>query len=454
MKEGNNMPRVLYFDCFSGISGDMTVAALLGLGVDFELFKNELAKLGIKGYTINFYKKMSNGICVNDFNVISDENLTHYHEKNNPHEHNHIHGHNHHHVDGQNHHHDNHNKHSHHHSHTARNLYDIEKIIDNSTLNDKVKSLSKKIFREVAAAEASVHNKSIDDIHFHEVGALDSIIDIVGTAICIEALKIDKVYCSVLHEGSGFIKCQHGILPVPVPAVAKMLEGTGIPVVQENISTELITPTGMAIIKVLASYFGVMPEMIVCKVSYGSGKRETGRLNALRIFLGETTHDGNANKYNDEYKEDVLVLETNIDDMTSEALAYTAEKLFDRGALDVFFTPVYMKKGRPAVKLSVISKPDIEKQIIEVILSETTTLGIRRYETKRYCMNRETLIVQTTFGKVRVKRAWAGNIEKFSPEYEDCREIAQKHNIPIQEVFDDAKRCASKYTGKSTPVFI
>lgn len=420
------MSRILYFDCFSGISGDMTVAALLGLGVDFEYFKNEIAKLGVAEYNLNLSRKVSNGICVNDFNVdIIEEHCVHAN-----------------------------NGDPHCHSHAARNLHDIEKIIDSSSLSEKVKLLSKNIFREVAAAEASVHNKSINDIHFHEVGALDSIIDIVGIAICIEALEVDEVYSSVLHEGSGFVKCEHGILPVPVPAVAKMLEGSNIPVVQEDIPTELITPTGMAIIKVLSSQFGEMPQMRINKVSYGSGKRETGRLNALRVFLGETSSDNRTNKYNDQYKEEILVLETNIDDMTSEALGYAAEKLFEKGALDVFFTPVYMKKGRPAVKLTVISDPCSEDEMVRIILSETTTIGIRRYETKRYFMNREIIIVQTTFGKVRVKRAWAGNIEKFSPEYEDCREIAQKHGIPIQEVFDEAKRCASKFIGKSAPILI
>lgn len=266
--------KVLYFDCFSGISGDMTLGALMDLGVDEQLFRKELDKLKLEGYKLLIGKSIKNGITGMDVNVIltNDEEDRHdncQHEDN----HNHEHGHE-----------------SHSHRHHARNLRDIETLIDEGAISQSVKDFSKKVFREIAAAEAKVHDKGIYEVHFHEVGAVDSIVDIVGTAICLELLGVDRVYASKLHDGQGFMKCQHGTIPVPVPAVMEMLSGSGIPLVQTDINTELVTPTGMGIIKCLSSGFGNMPQMSIDRVGYGMGKRETGGFNALRLVMG-TVHE-------------------------------------------------------------------------------------------------------------------------------------------------------------------
>jgi len=405
--EVGNM-KILYFDCFSGISGDMTLGALLDLGIDYELFKSELAKLNLAGYDIMIEKKPKNGIIGTDVQITLNEEyekLSHTHS------------------DGHGH------SHTHDHSHSYRNLKSIEMMIDWSELNQNVKDFSKKVFREIARAEAKVHDKDINEIHFHEVGAIDSIVDIVGTAICIDLLGVKKVFSSPLHDGSGFIECEHGILPVPVPAVMEMLADSKIPIICEDVKTELVTPTGMGIIKCLASDFGNMPAMIVDKIGYGFGKRETGRFNALRVVMGTLFGE-------DSMMEEISILETNIDDMSPEVLGFTMERLLKNGALDVFYTPIYMKKNRPAVKLTVLTTRELEDKLIDIILSETTTLGIRRSVSSRYCMHRETARVSTDFGEVRVKVASKGKLRKTAPEYEDCREIALKTGMPIKDVFD------------------
>ncbi|MBF4693953.1 nickel pincer cofactor biosynthesis protein LarC [Fusibacter ferrireducens] len=288
--------KVLYFDCFSGISGDMAIGALIELGIDVEALKKELQKTNVTGYELLAEEKLQKGISGTDVTVLleseqmphdhHDHDHHHEHDHDHSHEHDHSHDHDHHHGHSHDHH-DHDHDHNHHHHHDSRNLRDIETIIEKGEFSDKVKVLSKKIFREIAAAEAKVHGKDIYSVHFHEVGAVDSIVDIIGTAICLDMLGIDKVYASPLHEGRGFIECQHGFMPVPVPAVMEMLTDTNIPLIQEDINTELITPTGMAIIKSISSGFGNMPTMHTQKVGYGLGKRETGRLNALRVVLGE-----------------------------------------------------------------------------------------------------------------------------------------------------------------------
>ena len=265
--------KALYLDCTSGISGDMTLAALLDLGVEKEFLIAELKKLNVSGYEIIIQKKDRHSIQMMDVDV----KLTEI-----GHDHNHEAGHKHHHDAGENH------GHSHHHLGSGeRNLEMINRIIDGSEISEKAKTISKKIFLEIAQAEARVHGKSIEDVHFHEVGAIDSIIDIVGVAICIAALDVDVIYSSPLHDGSGFIQCRHGLLPVPVPAVMAMLEGTDIPVVQDDVSTEMITPTGMGIVKCLAEDYIKMPAMKIEKIGYGLGKRETGKFGAVRAIMGQ-----------------------------------------------------------------------------------------------------------------------------------------------------------------------
>lgn len=313
-------------------------------------------------------------------------------------------------------------------------------IIDGSSLSHRVKDFSKRVFKEIASAEARVHGKSVDEVHFHEVGAIDSIVDIAGTAICLELLGIDRVYASPLHDGNGFIECRHGIIPVPVPAVLEMLAGSGIPLVSENVSTELVTPTGMGIIKCLAESFGDRPSIRIDKTGYGIGKRETGKLNALRVFMGELYSSASEG-------DEIVVMETNIDDSSPEIIGYTAERLFEKGALDVFYTPIYMKKNRPAFMLTVLAHPEDEEILAGIILTETTTLGIRKSLSKRYCMERETVNVTTVYGDARVKIASIGSFRKGSPEYEDCRKLAGVHGVPISRIYEAVMENARRQYG-------
>ena len=393
----------------------MTIGALLDLGIDTDRFRQELSKLNLPGYELHIEKKICRGIAGTDVNVV----LTHEHE----------HGHHH------------HGEHGHeHHGQTERNLGDIMAILDGSSLTQRVKDFSRSVFTEIASAESRVHGKPVDEVHFHEVGAIDSIIDIAGTAICLELLGIDKVYASPLHDGNGFIECRHGIIPVPVPAVVEMLAGSGIPLISEDVSTELVTPTGMGIIKCLAESFGGRPSMRIDKTGYGTGKRETGRLNALRVFMGELYE-------NTSEDDEIVVMETNIDDSSPEIIGYTAERLFEKGALDVFYTPIYMKKSRPAFMLTVLARPEDEEILAGIILTETTTLGIRKSLSKRYCMKRETVNVTTGYGDARVKIASNGAFRKASPEYEDCRKLAGIHEIPISRIYEAVMENARRQYG-------
>jgi uncharacterized protein (TIGR00299 family) protein len=413
--------KILYFDCFSGISGDMTIGALLDLGIDAGRFRQELSKLNLEGFELHIERRLSRGIAGTDVNVVLTqpddcrERGGHGHDGR---EHGYTHDHGYSHDYGHE-----------HHARAERNLDDILAIIDGSGLSQRVKDFSRRVFSEIAAAEARVHGKPVGEVHFHEVGAVDSIIDITGTAICLELLGVDRVYASPLHDGNGFIECRHGIIPVPVPAVVEMLAGSGIPLISEDVPTELVTPTGMGIIKCLAGSFGARPAMKIEKTGYGIGKRETGRLNALRILMGEPYGEAPEG-------DEVAVLETNIDDASPEIIGYTAERLFEKGALDVFYTPVYMKKNRPAYMLTVLARPQDEELLAGVILTETTTLGIRKSLSKRYCMERRTVTVTTPYGDARVKIASGGAFRKGAPEYEDCRKLALLHGIPIARIYE------------------
>lgn len=432
--------RVLYFDCFSGISGDMTLGAMLDLGLDSNVFLHELDKLNVDGYSIEIKKVVKNGITGTDVHVILNDDMVdhrHEHEHSSSH-HEHVHSHNddhghsheHEHEHEHNHGHEHGHSHAHGHSHQERNLADIENIINISSLKPGVKAMSIRVFREIARAEAKVHGKDIHEVHFHEVGAIDSIVDIVGACICIDMLGVERIYASELHEGKGFVKCAHGLLPVPVPAVMEMLCNSKIPLVTEDIPFELVTPTGIGIIKMTCSSFGKMPPMAIEKTGYGMGKRNTGRFNALRAVVGTLYEQDNVP--NDE----ISILETNIDNMSPEILGYTMEKLLDNGALDVYYTPIFMKKSRPSVMLTVLANCEDEKRFSDVIFSETSTLGIRVTRSARYCMNRELVKVNTMYGDVRVKVASIGDIHKFAPEYEDCKSIAVKTGMPITKVYE------------------
>ena len=421
------MERILYFDCFAGISGDMSIGALIDLGLDPSAVLEEIKKLGVKGYDIEIKKTNRFSIRGTDVKVTlnGDAECIHEHEEE---------GHGHH--------------HHHHHDEKERSLADISHIIRSSGISEKAKELAIAIFTEIAKAEAAVHGKQIDEIHFHEVGAIDSIVDIVGAAICIDMLKADRICCSPVHEGQGFIHCRHGRLPVPVPAVIKMLSGSAISIVTEDVEAELVTPTGFGILKTVSESCGKMPEMQVESVGYGFGKTETGRLNALRVILGTAVAPEKEQKSaimtdlgRDKEKDTVVLMETNIDNTTGESLGYTMDRLMRAGALDTYFTSIQMKKNRPAYMLSVICNKNDTEKLSDIIFMETSTIGIRMKDMDRITLNREIRTVQTDLGEVRVKMVIVRGLERIQPEYEDCARLAEENNLSFNEVYEIVKRC-------------
>jgi hypothetical protein len=387
------MAKILYFDCFSGISGDMTLGALLDLGVDQNQLVRQLDSLGVTGYQLSVTRKQNNGITGTDFDVV----LTAPH------------------ID--------------HHSHHHRNLADIEQLIEHSRIDQNAKLLAKKIFNTLGTSEAKIHNKPLSEIHFHEVGALDSIVDIVGAAICISLLKPDKIISSPLHLGSGTITCAHGVLPVPAPATADIL--AGIPVYSTGVKGELVTPTGAAIIKNIADEFGPLPSFIIEKTGYGTGKKQFDMPNLLRVFWGNDT------SANDRLDSELLLLETNIDDMNPEIYTYLIPLLLEKGALDAYLTQILMKKGRPGILLSILCEPAQALILETIVFNETSTLGIRKTRLGRTSLHRKIITIQTEFGPIRVKAAYQnGALLKMAPEYEDCRKIAITSGLPLKQVYE------------------
>jgi len=390
------LEKILYFDCYAGISGDMTVGALIDLGIDPDELRQQLDKLGVDGWDIEISQGSRSGLRGTKFDVRLQHASASHHDT---------------------------------HRHPQRNLYDIETIIDNSTLNDGVKARSKTIFTALALAEARVHGRPVGEVHFHEVGALDSIIDIVGTAVCLDILGIDDIYASPLNLGGGFVHCAHGTLPVPAPATAEILQG--VPVFSNGVQAELVTPTGAAIIKTLARDFVSLPRMAIEKSGYGMGSREIpGMPNMLRIMLGSRSN-----------LESFMILETNIDDMNPEFYSYLFPLLLEKGALDVYLTSIMMKKNRPGVMISILCRSGDSRLLQELLFTETTTLGIRCREVERVELERTQSTVNTSLGPVRVKQAYLhGEMLKSAPEYEDCRSIAEQRGIPIREVYNIVNR--------------
>lgn len=398
--------KVLYYDCFSGISGDMNLAAMIDLGVEKEYLINELKKLGLNEYEIKVSKDNRKGISGTRVNVILGTES------------------------------DNHHQHCH------RSLKDIISIINSSKLNDKVKKLSIDIFMKVALAEAKVHNVPINEVHFHEVGAVDSIVDIVGAAICIDYLKADKIMSSKVEIGGGFVKCAHGILPVPAPATAEILKD--IPIKSGKIFFEATTPTGAAILAAVVDEFTENKFFKIKKIGCGIGHKDEGDIpNILRVFLGETQEKyiGKGYSVRDYNREEAIILECNIDDMNPEIYEYVMDKLMKSGAMDVYMTPIIMKKGRPAVTLSVLCSENTEQQLEDILLLETTTIGVRKYKVNKTMLKRETIKVNTIYGDVNAKVSYInGEKVKFKPEYEDCRKIAEDHSVPINKVYEEVNK--------------
>lgn len=388
--------RIAYFDCFSGASGDMVLAACIHAGLDVDDLKAELGKLKVDGYAICAEPIRKQGFAAHSFQVEIDANTPRPH----------------------------------------RHLADIRKIIEGSKLSAGVSERALAIFTRLTEAEAQAHGTSIEKVHFHEVGAVDAIVDIVGACIALEKLGIEKVYCSPIPTGSGTVKCDHGIMPVPTPATAALL--TGVPIARCEEVGELTTPTGAAILTTIAEDFGPMPAMRITDIGIGAGNREgKTRANILRVLIGEAIDSSSATEEADQ----IMVLEANLDDVSGEVIGYVSDRLFEAGALDVYVTPIYMKKNRPASMLTVLAPPDLSDSLAEILLVETTTFGIRSHLAARQKLARTIEQVETDFGPVRVKVGRrAGEVVTVSPEFEDCREAAKRTGRPLKELMDAALR--------------
>jgi hypothetical protein len=436
--------RILYFDCFAGASGDMIIGALLDLGLDLELLKAELAKLGLEGYEIRARKIMKSGFSATKFDVLDKNGRLHDHGYDNDSDHvrhDEYYHRPHHNPDydlhhGDQGHHEDFHRHHHEHFH-HKNLSDIVYLIEQSQLPADVKGKSIAIFNRLAAAEAKIHGTVTEEVHFHEVGAMDAIIDIVGAVIGVHLLGIDRILVSPLPAGKGFVQCQHGIIPVPAPAAIELLQG--MTMYGSEHEGETVTPTGAAIVSTLAEACGPMPEMTIVKVGYGAGTREFAVPNVLRAVMGEEiTKDV---PYYDCSVETVAELEANIDDMNPEFFDYIFDRLLKNGALDVFLLPVQMKKNRPATILKVLCAERDLHTMAGLLFTETSTIGVRVNRWQRFCLRREVIRVQTEFGEVRVKQAMLdGKIVNQAPEYEDCKEIARACKIPLKQVYQAAMR--------------
>lgn len=467
--------KVLYLECYSGISGDMTVASLIDLGVDPSVLKSALDSLDLKGYSIEISRVNKAEIDACDFNVILDaEHENHDHDMEylhgTPHqEHHHDHEHEHH-------HHDHEHKHGHHHHHHEhRNLESIQSIINSSQISRRAKITALKIFQVIAEAESKAHNKPINEVHFHEVGAIDSIIDIVAVAVCMDELNIKDVIVSELYEGQGTVRCQHGILPIPVPAVSNIISAYNLPIHIMNIHGEFVTPTGAAIAAALRTKEHLPEHFRVLKTGIGAGKREYEKASILRAMLIEDLDAQPTQKPEDKERQPVFEItvkkeelptafkpkdkdigfakrevdlepiwkiETNLDDCSAETIAFAFDQLFEAGAQDVYTMPIYMKKNRPATMLTVLCRESLIEKMEDIIFTHTTTIGLRKYPVERTILPREIRSIDTPWGKAKVKYAtWKGRIYAY-PENDDVASIARKHQLSFPEVYAMIKAIA------------
>lgn len=383
--------KTLYFDCFAGASGNMILGALVALGIEQDKFVEQIKLLDISDFEIEFRTVDKSGVSA-----------IHAEVKVPP-------------------------------EHAHRHLHTIEKIINDSRLAETIKKRAVAIFTRLAEAEAKIHGIDVQKVHFHEVGAMDAIIDVVGACIGFEMLGIEKFACSKIHVGSGFAKMAHGKFPIPPPAVAELLQNASI--YSTEIEGELITPTGAAIISTVCDEFGSLPEMIVEKTAYGAGTRDyEGFPNALRLIIGESQKPKTKSQ-------SLIQLETNLDDISPEILGFVMEKVFEIGALDCWFTPVQMKKNRPATLVSILCEVSDKDKFIEFLVSETTTLGVRIKQVERICLPREISNIQTKFGEIPVKIARFGeNIVNTKPEFEILKEIAKRENLSLREVEAEVRK--------------
>lgn len=429
--------KIFYLDCVSGIAGDMTVAALLDLGGDPELLRRELAKLKLQDvYELEVRSVDRAGITATKFDVrlVTEQGEPHHsheHTHAHPHSHSHEHPHVHHDHGGE----ADHGLHGHHH----RSYREIAELIRDAGLNESVTSLALKMFDMLAAAESTIHGVAKDEVHFHEVGAIDSIIDIVGTAILVNAIGADLVMASPVPVGHGSVRTMHGDYPIPAPATLEILKGK--PIRYTDLEAELTTPTGALIISSLCSEFGPLPSMEVGAIGYGAGSADfAGRPNVLRAVLGTQPSAPSSSPGMSHSREhidnEMICVEVNLDNMAGDMLGYVMEQLFDAGANDVFYTPIYMKKNRPAVTLQVLCRLDQLETIKRILFNETTTLGLRYYPVTVHRLGREYVPVETPWGSVRVKQGiHASRVVQQTPEYEDCRKLADAHGVPLHRIY-------------------
>jgi uncharacterized protein (TIGR00299 family) protein len=466
--------RIAYLDCFSGMSGDMFLGALIDAGVSLKLLDETVAALDI-GARLEISKVNRSGITATKVDVFvhGEKDLpreefwaneaTHSH----PHSHEHEHHHGAHaHVGGES------GvptrldardvrpssadsavtragepaPHKHEHDH-GRSLTEIKRIIQDSAISSQAKKTAIHIFEALGAAEAKIHNVDIESVHFHEVGAVDAMVDIIGAAVGVEALGVDEIICSPLNVGGGTVKCAHGTFPVPAPATVELLQGA--PVFSSGIQAELLTPTGAAIVKTLARRFGAFPEMKIEKSGYGAGTRDfPGHANVVRLTVGEAASHLAANTN----QETISVLEANLDDLNPQVFGYVLDRLLAEGALDVFSMPVQMKKNRPGTLLTILCKPEDSARLTKIVFTETTTLGVRQRQEQRSTLTRRWVPVATPWGEVRMKIASLnGTVTNYAPEYEDCRRIAAEKHVPLKTVMQEATQAYLSSTSGKKP---
>ena len=381
--------KTLYLECFSGISGDMAVGALLDLGANLERLLDTINSMNL-GCVLHTGRIEKNGISAFSFDVELPSN-------------------------------------SHKHENHSIGINDIYTIIDNSQLSVKAKSLSKKMFGVVAQAEAVVHNKPIEEVHFHEVGSADSIIDVCATAFCLDDLNIDKVICSPISDGTGYIKCSHGEIPVPVPATVEIARANKIPINITDNNGEMVTPTGAAIVAAIADEFKTPSNIIFEKIGIGAGKKDFKHPNVLRAYIIQEQEESTKDK--------IIVIETAIDDSTPEELSFCLERLFEAGVKDAFYSPIYMKKNRPAWQLTVMCEPKTEQDAISIIFKQTTAVGVRKQELDRVIMNREKTTVTTKHGEVDANIFTFGDIKKTCLEYKSVKKLAKEKECSIVDIY-------------------
>ena len=437
--------QILYLECATGISGDMTVAALLDLGASRIKLLSALDSLNVEGYSVSIRRAVSYGVDACSFDVELEHERHHEHSHHHEHEktlghghcheaHEHDHAHEHHHHE---------HIHEHHHPHEHRNLADVTAILNSGNLTPRARALALKIFGIVAEAESKAHGKPVDEVHFHEVGAIDSIVDIAAAAVCLDDLGIDDVIVSGLSEGTGFVECQHGLLPIPVPAVANIAAAHGLPLrIMPGVRGEMVTPTGAAIAAAVRTRSALPETFTIQKIGLGAGKRDFGMPNVLRAMLIEEA------AATDAPPAEIAILETNIDDSTGETLGLAMGALLDAGALDVHYIPAFMKNNRPAWLLRVICRNADVSALERIIFTETSSIGVRRLQASRTCLARSTVDVTLPAGAVKVKKCTFDGQTFYYPEYESVKALAASSGVPFADLFRDAAETAERIDGK------